>query len=382
MFIKQIVFPSQLYAGAVSGSDGTIYKFSPEDFSEYALCSNGYAYGLKTFAVPRNFQSILKPVYTTPDFKFMTAAVDRLEINYYLNNMNASYTLFLPTDEAFLKNNIHLLAYEDAAVNWGLPVDNRLGYNDYVFYNADTTGGNVPDLIAPIDLFELVFNHLFVSPISLSSQMQFLLNAPAKYVGITEDSIWSGGNIIGRLGSRTASPKVLEDLSGSADNGRVYVIDDLIMPPKYTFGELIAEDTTFSRFKDICEDAGLYTENGLQIFGEFPTAFIPTNTALNQYISEGKLPSSESELQSFVKYFFVNRTYFTNETISETVETVSKDEQQSTVFEIVYRKAVLDGTFGSLRIKGFGNDTFIDVTDKRNIICNDGIIHQINGVLY
>ena len=83
----------------------------------------------------------------------------------------------------------------------------------------------------------------------------------------------------------------------------------------------------------------------------------------------------------FIKYFFVNRTIFTNETINETVETVSKDEQLSTEFEIVYRKAELDGTYGSLKIKGSGNTTFFDVTEKRNIICDDGIIHQINGVL-
>jgi hypothetical protein len=349
---------------------------------EYTLCSNGYAYGLNTYLTPRTFKSILKPIVTTPDFKFMTAAVDFLEINNYLNDKDATYTLFLPTDEAFLKNNIHVLTHADATGNWGLSADNRLGLNEYILYNADTTGGNEPDILAPIDLFDLIFNHLFVESVTPSTQKQFLVNALAKYVGITEDSIWSGGNTIGRLGSRTVSPEIMEDFSDLVDNGKVYVIDDLVLPPKYTFGELIAEDTTFSRFKGICEDAGLYTDEGLQVFGEFPTAFIPTNAALNQYISQGKLPSSESELQSFVKYFFINRTVFTNETVSETVETVSKDVQQSTVFEIVYRKAELDGTYGSLRIKGFGNDTFFDVTDKRNIICNDGIIHQINGVLY
>jgi hypothetical protein len=208
------------------------------------------------------------------------------------------------------------------------------------------------------------------------------VNALAKYVGITEDSIWSGGNIIGRLDSRTVSPEIMEDLSDLVDNGKVYVIDDLVIPPRYTFGELIAEDTTFSRFKGICEDAGLYTDEGLQVFGEFPTVFIPTNDALNQYISEGKLPASESELQSFVKYFFINRTVFTNETISETVETASKDEQLSTEFEIVYLKAEINGTYDNLKIKGLGNTTFLDVTNTRNIICDDGIIHQINGVLY
>jgi uncharacterized surface protein with fasciclin (FAS1) repeats len=280
-----------------------------------------------------------------------------------------------------MKNEIHLLAYEDATANWGLSLDNRLGLNDYVFYSSDTTGGNEPDILAPIELFEVIFNNLFVSEITLTSEKQFLTNEMAKYVGITQDSVWSGGNIVSRSGSRTVSPQIMEDLSGIVDNGKVYVIDDIIVPPKYTFGELIAEDTAYSRFKDICEDAGLYVDGTLQVFGRFPTAFIPTNAALNQYINEGNLPTNEAELQSFVKYHFVNETVFTNETINETFETVSKDELLSTEFEIVYLKADLEGTPGSLSIKGTGNTTSFDVTQLRNIICDDGIIHQIDGIL-
>jgi uncharacterized surface protein with fasciclin (FAS1) repeats len=381
MFIEQNVYPSQLFAGTVSGSDGSIIKFNPEDIMESTLCSNGYAYGTNKYMKPRTFESILKPVYTTPDFKFVTAAVDFLEITNYLNDPEGEYTFFLPTDEAFLKNNLHLLAYEDATSNWGLSLDNRLGLNDYVFYNADTTGLNEPDMLAPIDLFELVFNHLFVSAITPGSQELFIKNEMAKYCGITADSVWSGGNILSRLGSRTESPELTEDLSATVDNGNLFVVDDIILPPKYTFGELIAEDTTFSRFRDICEDAGLYVDGVFQVFGRFPTAFIPTNAALNQFINAGNLPSTEAELQSFIKYFFVNETVFTNETISETVETVSKDEELSTEFEIVYRKADLDGTYGSLKVKGTGNTSFFEVTEVRNLICDDGIVHQINGVL-
>ena len=390
MFISQCVFPSQLSNSTVSGSDGTIINFNPEDVLESTLCSNGYGYGTSEYLVPRTFESVLKPAFTTPDYKFITAAIDRLEISNYMNDKDANYTIFMPTDEAFLKSNIHLLAYQDAVDNWGLSLDNRLGLNDYVFvYNDTTGGGNEPTELAPIELFELVFNHVFTSSITPSSEALFLTNEMAKYVGITQDSVWSGGNIVGFLGSRTESPEILEDLSDMVDNGKVYVIDDIIVPPKYTFGALIAEDTAYSRFKDICVDAGLFP-NGtdgppeeivFEVYGRFPTAFIPTNAALNKYINEGNLPTNESELQSFIKYFFVNETIFTNETLNETYETVSLDELLSTEFDRVYRKADLEGTPGVLKIKGIGNATFFDVTQLRNIICNDGIIHQINGVL-
>jgi uncharacterized surface protein with fasciclin (FAS1) repeats len=381
MFIAQCVFPSQMAAGTACGNDGTIINLNPEDLLESTLCSNGYAYGASKYIVPRTFESILKPVFTTPDFKFVTAAIDFLEITNYLNDKDANYTWFLPTDEAFLKNNIHLIAYEDAIENWSLSLDNRLGLSDYVFYNNDTTGGNEPDMFSPIELFELVFNHLFTSAITLTSEQLFLKNDMAKYLGVTQDSVWSGGNIVGRSGSRTKSPEITDDLSDFVDNGKLYVVDDIIVPPKYTFGELIAEDTTYSRFKDICEDAGLYVDGSLQVFGGFPTAFIPTNSALNKYINEGNLPANEADLQSFIKYFFVNETVFTNETINGTFETISKDELLSTEFQIVYRKADLEGGSGVLKVKGTGNTEFLEVTQLRNIICDDGIIHQINGVL-
>ena len=91
----------------------------------------------------------------------------------------------------------------------------------------------------------------------------------AKYVGVTQDSVWSGGNIVSRNRSRTKSPEIEEDLSDIVDNGKLYVVDDIIVPPKYTFGELIAEDTAYSRFKDICEDANLYVDGVFQVFGRF-----------------------------------------------------------------------------------------------------------------
>ncbi|MFO7658198.1 MAG: fasciclin domain-containing protein [Bacteroidales bacterium] len=380
---EQILFPSQLFAGTVTGNDGTIIQATPEDIAEMNLCSNGNAYGLTTYVVPRTFKSILKPVYTTPSYKTITAIVDYLEVNAFLNSKDADYTLFLPTDEAFLKNNILLLTYQDAAANFSVgSLSNNRGENDYIFYNADTTGGNKPAVVERFQLFKWIFNHLFVTPVNPSSEIQFLVSSDGNYVGITADSVWSGGNKIGRLNSRTATPKIVEDLSDMADNGSVYVIDDLILTPKYTFGRLIAENPDFSRFKELCEDAGLYENGVLQVFGEFPTAFIPTNAALNQFISEGKLPSNEADLQSFIMYFFVNRTIFTNGTINESVGTLSKDEQKSTEFKIVYREAEFSGTYGNLRIKGLNNSAFIDVTEKRDIICNDGIVHQINGVLY
>ena len=114
-----------------------------------------------------------------------------------------------------------------------------------------------------------------------------------------------------------------------------------------------------------------------------PTLFVPTDTAIDQYIADGKLPTDETELQQFIKYFFVNRTIFTSETINENVETLCLDEQMTTEFEFVYKKVELNGTYENLKIKGLNNASYLNVIEgsESNFICTDGIVHQIDGVL-
>ncbi|UCH14995.1 MAG: fasciclin domain-containing protein, partial [Bacteroidales bacterium] len=387
MFLEQIIWPSDLYDGNATGNDGTSFMFSPQDISEYTMCSNGYAYKLKSFVTPRTFQSILKPVYTTPEYKYMTTAIDRVEIQNYLNDKDANYTLLLPTDEAFIKNNIFLLTYDDYISAYGPDpeddFDNDLNHNDLVIYSADTTGGNTPGRIGDQDLFELIFAHLFVESVNPTSQKQYALNAPGAYVGITENSAWSGGNLIGKEGSRAVVPNIIESFTESVDNGKVYVIDDLIQMPKYTIGELISEYPAYSRFKDLCENAGLLDAGILEVYGDKPTVFIPTNDAIDQYIDDGKLPIEETALQNFIKYFFVDGTIFTSETINETFATLSVNDQLSTKYKIVYRTAELNGTYENLQIKGSNNTSYLNVIEgsESNVICTDGIIHQIDGVL-
>lgn len=385
LFIQLPIFPSGLFSNNITGYDGTEMNFSEQDVKEYTLCSNGYAYGLNAYVVPRTFKSVLQPAYTTPTYKYFAAAVERSETHGYLSNKNANFTVFMPTDSAFIKNHI-ILVDEYTFVSEHGGTASAEGLTETVFLDIDPLNPEAPELIPTQDLFQIVFNHLFLKPVIPNSQKQFAQNAPGIYVGITADSIWSGGNIRYDIEdtAQYSIPRITQSITGTIDNGQVYVVDDLINSPTYTMGDMIKIDTAFSSFKAICENSGLYLSDGtLNVFGNIPTVFIPTNAALDQYITDGHLPSDVAELQYFIKYFFMDHTVFTTETINETVVTLSKDVELSTEFNIVYKEAELNGTYEDLKIKGSNNSSFLNVIEgaKSNIICSDGIIHQIDGVL-
>ncbi|MBN1183810.1 MAG: fasciclin domain-containing protein [Bacteroidales bacterium] len=387
MFIDLLIFPSTFFKNeGINSKDGTNFHFSEQDIKEYNLCSNGYGYGINSFIIPRTFKSILKPAFTSPDFKYFAAAVEACEIFGYLNDVKANYTLILPSDSAFLKNNILLLTAAEYNSDYGGEIDTRLGLEETVFYNADTSNGNTPHRMEVQDLFELVFNHVFTESVTPSLQKQFAMNAMGKYVGLTIDSVWSGGNMFDIRGNPlTGVPNIVKNFADMGiDNGQVYVVDDIIRTPVLTVGEMISFDPAFSRFKDLCENAGLLASNGeLDIYGNTPSVFIPTNAAIDAFIFEGKLPSDEEGLQAFIKYCFMDRTIFTSESINETITTLCKDEELSSEFKIIYKTAELIGSYENLTIKGTNNADFLNVIEeKSNIICTDGIIHQIDGVLY
>ncbi len=284
----------------------------------------------------------------------------------------------MPTDSAFIKDNLQLVDVYTFNSEYSGSIDPTNGQTECLFVNTLTSAR-----IEVEELFDYVFSHLFTEDIIPTSQPQYVLNATGNYVGITIDSVWSGGNIETRWTSDTIiMPKVVRSISGT-DNGSVFVVDNLIKAPSFSLGRMIATNPEYSRFKDICENAGLLSGTTLDVYGSYPTAFIPTNAAIDQFITDGNLPTNESDLQAFVKYFFVDKPAFTSDSYNESVATLCKDEENSTEFSIVYKMVELQGTPGMLQIKGTNNASFLNVIEgeNSNIICTNGIIHQIDGVL-
>ena len=384
IFNNRLLFPSAFVSSeGINGFEGTNIKLTDNEITEYKLCSNGLGYGINKYIVPRSFKSVMKPVTTTPDYTYFLAAVTKAKILNYLNSDSNNYTLMIPTDSAFIRSGIVMQSYPDFVNNGGTALEKQNQMQNEVIF-VDTTVSNTTALTTQT-LFDIIFNHVFIGNVTPGAQKQYILNARGDYVGMAQDSLWSGGNIEPRLlkDGSAESVKITKSFTGM-DNGKAYVVNKLIKSATYSLGNMLITDTAYSRFSDVCQSSGLLTSNGtLKIYGNYSTVFVPTNSAMDQYISEGKLPADEESLQTFVKYFFVDKSVFTTETINETAKTLCLDPEQSTQFTSVYKTVELTGSPGNLTIKGNNNTGFLNVIEgnQSNIICTNGIIHQIDGVL-
>jgi uncharacterized surface protein with fasciclin (FAS1) repeats len=395
MFLDRMIFPSDLVSDAgVYNYEGTYYQLSESDIVDVAFCSNGYGYGINHFEVPRTFKSIMRPLFTTPDFTYMAEAIIYTDALSYLNDVNGNYTFLLPTNEAFNKQDIYMMDLNTYNNNYaeeeGIEGEDAT-LMEAVFLRIDSVNSDF-EILEKQDLFSLIFNHLFTEQIDLTSGTQHAMNALGYYTAYNTDSIWSGGNmeerwieeddVITEGEPRIPAPQEAF-VAPFVDNGKVHVIDNLIKEPERSLAEALAVNPEYSTFRNLCNNANLLSGDNLAIFGNYTTVFVPTNTVLDQFIAEGNLPTDAEELQNFVRYFFIEHDQFTTSAVDIVTETHSVDPVQSTEFNNVYRTIALNGTPGNLEVRGSANSSGIRVIEGKNsnIICSNGIIHQINGVL-
>lgn len=395
MFLDRMVFPSNLTSGeGVYNYDGTHYQLSEDEIVEYAFCSNGYGYGVNRFEVPRTFKSIMRPLFTKPDYSYMAEAIIYTDALAYLNDINSNYTFLLPTNNAFNEQDIYMMdvnTYNNKyAEEEGIEGEDAT-LMEAVFLRIDSLN-NEYDILEKQELFSIIFNHLFTEEIALTSQTHHAMNALGYYTAYNADSIWSGGNMEERWVEEEDSiregipviPAPMNEFTAPyVDNGKVHVIDNLIKKPERTLGRALTVNPAYASFKSLCENANLLSGDNLEIFGNYTTVFVPTNSVLDQYIADGNLPTDTEELRSFVKYFFIEHDQFSTSSVDIVTETHSEDPEQSTEFNKVYRTIELNGTPGDLEVRGLNNATGIRVMEgeNSNIICSNGIIHQIDGVL-
>lgn len=395
MFLDRMIFPSNLASEeGVFNYDGTNYKLKAEDIIEYAFCSNGYAYGVERFEVPRTFKSIMRPIFSKPDYSYIAEAIIYTDALAYLNDVNSNYTFLLPTNSAFNKQNIYMVDVDTYNDNYteeeGIQGEDAT-LTEAVFVQIDSVNGDI-DVVDKQELFSLIFNHLFTEEITLTSGTQHTMNALGYYTAYNVDSVWSGGNmeerwveeedlIIEGIPEIPAPQK--EYAAPYVDNGTVHVIDNLIKKPERTLGKALSVNPAYSSFRTLCENANLLAGDNLAIYGNYTTVFVPTNSVLDQYIAEGNLPTDVEELRNFIKYFFTEHDQFSTHAVDIVTDTHSVNTEESTEFNRVYRTIALNGTPGHLEVRGLNNDFGIRVIEgeNSNIICSNGIIHQIDGVL-
>lgn len=374
LFKEQLVLPAAFDAGKVFNSEGSVVSLDVYDPDvDITLCSNGIVYGIDYYEVPRTFKSVLRPLFTQSDYTFFAMAVLLSRIDVVLSDPETEYTVLVPTDEAFIKN--------------GISIEEK----EFVIYDEEQ---NTNIYMDRNDILAIVYSHLIPKKIIPSAQVQFVESFGGNFVGLIDSAVWSGGNLETRWDSIEITGNAIDPIlpgivqtfeAPYVDNGLVYIVDEIVKSSEDEIGQIISLNPEYQKFEELCINAGLLVNNRFSfiVSPKKYTAFIPTNAAIDKYIQDGLLPADIEGLTAFIKYHFVLGEIFTDGIETGTFQTAMVDEYLSNEYSTVYTSIEVLNSPGNLKIKGPGNSSHLNVIDSEesNVICADGVIHQIDGVL-
>jgi uncharacterized surface protein with fasciclin (FAS1) repeats len=358
---ENIILPSEIINRTAYNNElQTITVDIQASDATHALLSNAIVYGVNEFQLPRVFQGVSRPLLTYPEYSMFAVAAQKLGILSSLRDEDLEFTVFAPTNDLFEAQGI---TYEEL---WD-DVNNRL-----VKFFRD--GVEIPT----VELADMIYSHILFGNVDIKPQTQFYKCYGGWYVAVNDTACWSGGNI--------EFPNLLEKVeSPVVDNGKVFKIDDFVIKNLNTIGAEIYNRPEFSKFKELCEKVDFFDPNTKALkFIIYPyrySAFIPSNDVLEQM--SDSIPEDLVELENFIKYHFVRGDIFSDGKVSGTIETAYLDEDNSTDYKEVYFTADVFNSLGDLKVKGLGNDAPLETTKDThsNIICFDGVVHTINGIL-
>ncbi len=266
-------------------------------------------------------ESVYDLVKNSKDHKILLTAIQEADLVGALKSMDASYTVFAPTDAAFEK----------------LP--------------EGTLEGLLEDpitLLQPLLLYHVTGTELPIVDLTngLVIEMADGLNAI-----ITND-----GSDIMINNAMIISPDFY------AENGVLYSIDEVLTPPSNSISEEVAQNESLMTLATAISATGL--DEDLSDEKSSFTLFAPTNAAFDE-LPVGTIPALLSQpkvLKNILLYHALSKDVYSSQLSSSTVKTINGADVAI---------KLEDG-------KVYVNNAQVEVAD---IICTNGVIHIISKVL-
>lgn len=281
------------------------------------------------------------------NLSIFAAALDRTGMDVVLQEEEGPYTVFVPSDDAFVSADIRTVAELKARSNaWiGSIVDYHIVNGRY-----------------ELDKFPYLINQEIQS------------RGGKLYV-----SRWIKGadTVLTINGARV----LLQDLSAS--NGRLQVINRLLEPYVHeTLAEAVAADTT-TLFAEALRRSGLMET----LSGEGPyTLFAPSNHALRRfgYSSIHEVKAADPQvLRELCEYHIAIDRRFINDYILSIGETNTGSQRMINTFTAtitLISDSSIPGGFSGIRLAAPGNTTDVNVT-RQDVLTGNGVLHIVDDVL-
>jgi len=414
-----IIFPEEITTGKVLNRWGMKYNFNPEEIEDRTICTNGAFYGVGSFQAPRLFDAVTGPAFANREYLPFLYALHADESTLAaLASDKLTYTMLMPSKEAFAMEDIHLMEYangnslqtvepDGTATSLSNSALSEIVSTHYAIgeYDLKAEGTQVVPLAKAYRYWfvrdgEITYSSRFNQLLEPVEKEEYKVNpfTPVSEVLRSDESEWGNGKVY------TYDPTILKGLLGTSiieDNlqKRLAVCND-DRYPYYVFSKLLAA-------------AGMVEGNNVSLFegaGRY-IAFIPSNDVLYEALSRRNVPGVlayrkgangltltvryPEELQSFVKSFFVDAAaistcpYIGSEMKSGEYYSLAllEDDGTNTNNKVPKRSTLLytdDGNGLSIALKDGENTTPCRVVEDYGYLpfCfADGSMHIIDGLL-
>lgn len=285
-----------------------LVDYNIDDVVDKKMCSNGLFVGVDKVYTNANFSTILGPLLLDPEYTIMLKAVQDLGIDVALQSKGSRFSVFGIKNDQFVdiadpNSDRRKITVKDWTPDLSViqieVSGDRLRANNRL-YPLDINSPTSADVsYVTTTLKDIILNQIVEKTVDLNSNNYYATKS-GEYIYASQGNKVSGG---GNLNDPALVISVRD-----TDNGSFYEMSRAIERPlKFTYGVLVDNSTTFSRFFEVMEAADGFvaipnnSSDKLVSFLNLTRTFTllaPNNNAVNQAITDGVIvdPSTLSSL--------------------------------------------------------------------------------------
>ncbi|MHB9055529.1 MAG: hypothetical protein ACYC2P_05170 [Paludibacteraceae bacterium] len=356
------------------------------------LAVNGNVYITNEVYPPVDYISVYSPVLLSSNSKIMNWAINISQrsvdgtmfafYKLYLNSLVSKYSLFIPTDEYFIKY-IDPIAYGQEVSGvlkyWYNEKTSSVNATVYKYDKTNDIVGDSVDVITSSSflqnrLWDILDSHIVVGDVESGKDYYVTkANDIIKVSGSGSSMVVRGGGDIA-MNTQANATRAFRQY-----NGNTYFLDKQIQPSLKSVYKVLSENPEFSMFFDLLN--GVPEGNIVQIFAQQGidyrikffnafryTVYVPTNAAVQKAIDNhvimtwqaiNNLSGTEKQvavnkLINFLKYHFQDNAVFFGDNVNGQYQSATlKTNNTLTHFGTVknkYYKLGINGTSGSMII--------------------------------
>ncbi|MGE5428939.1 MAG: fasciclin domain-containing protein, partial [Methylococcaceae bacterium] len=337
-----------------------------DDILSAHMASNGVIYETKKVLEPNVFTCVPGKLFFDAHYSTFLYAAYQSGMIASLSNPNSDVTLFAPNNDQMEAYGIR---YE--------PISQTIQ-----FRGKDKKWNTMKTL----DMVMFVQDHIYQGRLDDLTGERFIEMASKNFIRIKNGGIQAAEN------QRYREFATMAETIPNDKNGILYNITTPIKS-NYGMGKFIVQDPEISQFKDLLVSTGFLVPKFLDQItrdtipnlkflaeGDYWTALIPTNAAMDQAKAAGLIPTDKEELKKFVLGHFIrknvifddgklngnfptNRTYTTPEGTTE------------------YVTVKITNTLNNMTIEDHSQQVINVDHAKADYLVKKGVIHKINSIL-